>query len=138
MSASTTVAARAAALAPVLLSVLRIMLGLLLLQHGMQKMLGWPPSPRAMPEALSLIWFAGALELAGGVLIVLGLLTRPAAFVLAGLMAFAYFLAHAPRGFLPVANGGEAAILFCFGFLYLAAAGAGPWSLDALRAKRAV
>lgn len=128
------VAARAQ---PWLLSILRIMGALLLLQHGLQKMIGWPPSPRPMPELFSQIWFAGALELAGGALLLLGLWTRPVAFLLAGLMAFAYFLGHAPRGFLPVLNGGNLAILYCFTFLYLSAAGPGPISLDAIRARRA-
>ncbi len=120
---------------PWLLSVLRIMGGLLLLQHGLQKIIGWPPSPRPMPDFLSMYWFAGILELAGGALLVIGLFTRPVAFLLAGLMAFAYFLGHAPRGFLPVLNGGNLAILYCFVFLYLAAAGPGPLSLDARRTR---
>jgi putative oxidoreductase len=76
---------------------------------------------------------AGTLEIVGGVLLVLGLFTRPVAFILAGEMAFAYFMAHAPQSFFPIKNGGESAILFCFVFLYLAAAGAGAWSLDAAR-----
>jgi putative oxidoreductase len=79
---------------------------------------------------LSLSWTAGALELVGGALLALGLFTRPVAFILCGEMAFAYFLSHAPRGFFPVLNGGDAAILYCFVFLYLAFAGGGPWSLD--------
>ena len=118
--------------APRMLSVLRIMAGLLFMAHGMQKLLGFPPgSTRPMPELLTMLWFAGALELVGGALIVIGLLTRPVAFILAGEMAFAYFIGHAPRNFYPVNNGGDAAILYCFVFLYLAAAGPGPWSLDA-------
>ena len=76
---------------------------------------------------------AGIFELVGGALIVIGLFTRPVAFVLSGLMAFAYFMAHAPRGFYPLTNGGEAAVFYCFAFLYMAAAGAGPWSVDAQR-----
>ncbi|KQT19940.1 DoxX family protein [Methylobacterium sp. Leaf399] len=119
--------------APRLLSVLRIMTGLLFLQHGTQKILGFPPSERGMPALLSLSGTAGLLELVGGVLIVLGLFTRPVAFILSGQMAVAYFLAHAQRSFYPILNGGELAILFCFVFLYLAAAGPGPWSLDAQR-----
>ncbi|WP_207537228.1 DoxX family protein [Sabulicella rubraurantiaca] len=118
---------------PWLLSALRIMAALLLMQHGMQKILGWPPSPRPAPELLSQYWFAGILEFGGGALLALGLFTRPVAFVLAGLMAFAYFLGHAPRGFLPILNGGNLAILYCFVFLYLSAAGGGPLSLDAAR-----
>ncbi|KQP61740.1 DoxX family protein [Methylobacterium sp. Leaf108] len=119
--------------APRLLSVLRIMTGLLFLQHGTQKILGFPPSERGMPALLSLSGTAGLLELVGGVLIVLGLFTRPVAFILSGQMAVAYFLAHAQRSFYPILNGGELAILFCFVILYLAAAGPGPWSLDAQR-----
>ncbi|MCW8087644.1 DoxX family protein [Sabulicella glaciei] len=121
---------------PWLLSALRIMAALLLMQHGMQKILGWPPSGRPMPEFMTQYWFAGILELGGGALLAIGLFTRPVAFVLAGLMAFAYFLGHAPRGFLPILNGGNLAILFCFVFLYLSAAGGGPLSLDATARRR--
>ena len=121
---------------PWLLSALRIMAALLLMQHGMQKLLGWPPSPRPMPEFMSQYWFAGILELGGGALLAIGLFTRPVAFVLAGLMAFAYFLGHAPRGFLPILNGGNLAILYCFVFLYLSAAGGGPLSLDSATRRR--
>jgi putative oxidoreductase len=116
-----------------LLSVLRIMTGLLYLAHGTQKLLGFPASERGAPELLSLSGVSGMLELVGGVLIVLGLFTRPVAFVLSGHMAFAYFIAHAPRDFYPVNNGGDASILFCFVFLYLVAAGPGVWSVDAAR-----
>ncbi|WP_375408399.1 DoxX family protein [uncultured Methylobacterium sp.] len=121
--------------APRLLSVLRIMTGLLFLAHGTQKLFGFPPRSGGgnAPELISMIGAAGILELVGGVLIVLGLFTRPTAFILSGQMAFAYFIAHAPRNVFPSLNGGDAAILFCFIFLYLAAAGAGPWSLDAQR-----
>jgi putative oxidoreductase len=123
---------------PRLLSVLRIMSALLFLAHGTQKILGFPPMAggRPMPDILTLSWTAGVLELVGGGLLALGLFTRPVAFVLAGEMAFAYFIGHAPRSFFPVLNGGDAAILYCFVFLYLAAAGPGPWSLDAMRAGR--
>jgi putative oxidoreductase len=85
----------------------------------------------------TLLWFAGAIELLGSVLLLTGLFTRPVALLMSGEMAFAYFLSHAPRGFFPILNGGDAAILYCFVFLYLAFAGAGPWSLDALWRKRA-
>jgi putative oxidoreductase len=124
--------------APRLLSVLRIMSALLFLSHGTQKILGFPPMAggRPLPEAFTMSWSAGVLELVGGVLLALGLFTRPVAFVLSGEMAFAYFIGHAPRGFFPALNGGDAAILFCFVFLYLAAAGPGPWSLDAMRTGR--
>jgi len=115
---------------PRLLSVLRIATGFLFIEHGTQKWLAFP-MPRANPtEFWSLGGAAGLLELFGGLLILLGLFTRPIAFVLSGLMAFAYFLAHAPRGFWPILNGGELAALYSFLFLYLAAAGGGPWSLD--------
>ncbi len=122
-----------AAWAPRVLSVLRIVSALIFMAHGTQKILGFPPSDKPMPDLLSLSGIAGVLELFGGALLVLGLFTRPVAFVLSGLMASAYFIAHAPRSFYPVLNGGDAAILYCFVFLYLVFAGGGPWSLDALR-----
>ena len=125
--------------APTLLSVLRIVAALLLMQHGFQKLFGWfggmgPDGGTAMPITLPFI--AGVLELAGGALVALGLFTRPVAFLLAGEMAIAYFMAHAPRSFFPIENGGEPTVLFCFVFLYLVFAGAGPWSLDAMMRKR--
>jgi putative oxidoreductase len=116
------------------LSVVRIVVGLLFLEHGTAKFLGFPATQRA-PEALSMSGVGGLLELIGGALIVLGLFTRPVAFLLCGEMAVAYFYAHFPRNFFPVINGGDAAILYCFVFLYLMFAGAGPWSLDALLAR---
>ncbi len=118
--------------APRVLSILRIVAALLFFEHGTTKLLGFPPSDHS-PEVLSLPWIAGALELVGGALLIVGLFTRPVAFILSGEMAFAYWMAHAPRSAFPVVNGGDAAILYCFLFLYLAAAGGGPWSLDALR-----
>jgi putative oxidoreductase len=121
-----------------LLSILRIISALLFMAHGTSKLLGWPPTEMfaTPPEPMTLIWFAGVLEVVGGALLTLGLFTRPVAFVLSGLMAFAYFIGHASQAFWPVQNGGDAAILFCFIFLYIAAAGGGPWSLDsALRKK---
>ena len=117
--------------APALHSVLRVVAGLLFLEHGTGKLLGFPaglPFIDKMPAGM--LYFTGTIELVGGVLIVLGLFTRPAAFVLSGYMAAAYFMAHFPMSFFPVLNGGDAAVLFCFVFLWLAAAGAGPWSLD--------
>jgi putative oxidoreductase len=109
------------------------MAGLLLLQYGFAKILGFPAVPQFAEVAVfSLTWFAGALELVFGALVVLGLFSRFAAFILSGEMAFAYFIAHAPQDFFPILNGGGFAILFCFVFLYLAAAGGGPWSLDRL------
>ena len=119
--------------APRLLSMLRIMAALLFMAHGTMKLLGFPDSGRPGPDLFSLMGLAGALEIVGGILLVLGLFTRPVAFILSGQMAVAYFMAHAPQAFVPAQNGGEAAVLFCFVFLYLAAAGPGPWSLDALR-----
>ena len=115
---------------PRLLSVLRMVAAFLFMAHGTQKWLAFPV-PRASPTELwSLSGVAGLLELVGGFLLLLGLFTRPVAFVLSGLMAFAYFIAHAPQGFWPIVNRGELAALYCFVFLYLAAAGGGPWSLD--------
>jgi putative oxidoreductase len=119
--------------APRLLSVLRIVAALIFMEHGTQKLLGFPPADNPGPALLSLLGLAGVLELAGGALLLLGLFTRPVAFVLSGMMAVAYWLAHAPQSFFPAVNGGDAAILFCFVFLYLATAGGGAWSLDNLR-----
>jgi putative oxidoreductase len=118
--------------APRFLSILRIVAALLFFEHGTTKLLGFPPSDHS-PEVLSLPWIAGALELVGGALLIVGLFTRPVALILSGEMAFAYWMAHAPRSPFPLVNGGDAAILYCFVFLYLAAAGGGPWSLDGLR-----
>jgi putative oxidoreductase len=122
--------------APKALSVLRIVTGLLFLEHGTQKLLSFPPSEHAFPPLFSLMGIQGALELVGGFLIVIGLLTRPVAFILAGDMAVAYFMAHAPKGFFPTQNGGQLAILFCFVFLYLVFAGGGEWNVDARIARR--
>ena len=121
-----------ARLAPYVLSILRIMAALLFLEHGLSRMFGFP-SPLLTPPLFSMYWFAGAIEFAGGILLTLGLFSRLSAFVMSGEMAFAYFLSHAPRNFFPALNGGDAAILYCFIFLYIAAAGPGPWSLDSRR-----
>jgi putative oxidoreductase len=121
--------------APRVLSILRIVAALLFFEHGTSKLLGFPPSEHSGPEFLSLSWVAGVLELVGGALLVVGLFTRLVAFVLSGEMAFAYWMAHAPNSAFPLANGGDAAILYCFVFLYIVFAGGGPWSLDALRKK---
>jgi putative oxidoreductase len=118
---------------PRLLGVLRIVTALLFMEHGAQKLLGFPPSDHGSPELFSLLGVAGILELAGGFFILIGLFTRPIAFVLAGEMAFAYWMAHAPKSIYPALNGGDAAILYCFIFLYLAAAGAGAFSVDESR-----
>jgi putative oxidoreductase len=126
-----------AAWAPRGLSVLRAVTGFLLLAHGTKKLLVFP-APRAGggTELLSLLGVAGMLELAGGVLLLVGLCTRPVAFVLSGFTAVAYFMAHAPRGFWPLLNGGELAALYAFVLLYLCFAGGGPWSVDALLRRR--
>jgi putative oxidoreductase len=116
-----------------LLSVLRIVSGLLFLQHGLMKMFSFPgPFARAVVTG-ELIWFAAIIEIIGGLMLVAGFYTRWAAFVCAGLMAAAYFIGHAGRGFYPILNGGSLAVLYCFVFLYIAAAGPGPWSMDAKR-----
>ena len=119
--------------APRILSVLRIMAGLLFMQHGAQKLLGFPTFPaNGAPAMGTLLWFGGVIELLGGFLIAIGLLTRPTAFVASGMTAVAYWMFHAGRGFFPILNAGELAALYSFAFLYLAAAGGGPWSVDAL------
>ncbi len=123
-------------LSPLMLSVLRIATALTFVSHGTAKMLGFPELGRAGPAMMSLPWIAGVFELLGGALLIVGLFTRPVAFVLSGLMAFAYFIGHFPRGIAPIGNGGEAAYLFCFVFLYIAVAGGGPIGLDALRGGR--
>jgi putative oxidoreductase len=119
--------------APYLLSVLRIVAAFLFMQFGTGKLFAFPAAimPGGGTAAFgTLPWFAGFLESFGGVFLLLGLFTRPVAFILSGEMAFAYFIGHAPQGFWPVLNQGHPAILFCFLFLYLSAAGPGPWSLD--------
>ena len=117
--------------APRVLSILRFVGGLTFMSHGIAKLFKYPPLPAfAKLELMSLLGVAGCLEVVGGALLIVGLFTRPVAFILSGMMAVAYFMAHAPRGFHPLVNGGEAAILFCFIFLYIAAAGGGAWSLD--------
>lgn len=124
--------ALAHAWSPRALSVLRIVTAFLFMTHGTSKLLNLP-ALRALPAPWTLAWTAGLLELVGGVLLLVGLFSRTTAFILSGEMAFAYFLAHAPRAFLPIENRGESAVLYCFVFLYLWLAGPGPWSLDALR-----
>ena len=119
-----------------LLGIVRIVVALIFIEHGTQKLFGFPPSGRPMSiELFSLIGLAAVLEAFGGLLLLLGAVTRPVAFILAGEMAFAYFMSHAPRSFFPVLNGGDAAILYCFVFLYLSAAGSGAWGVDALRSR---
>jgi putative oxidoreductase len=113
------------------LSLLRIISALIFFAHGTQKLLGFPATEK-MPAMFTLSWTAGVLELVGGFLLIIGLFSRPVAFVLSGLMAFAYWMAHAPPSPFPVLNGGDAAILYCFIFLYIVFAGPGRWSVDAL------
>ena len=119
--------------APRLLGILRIVAAILFIEHGTQKLFGIPEATRGMPEPFTLLWVAAVLEVFGGLLILLGLFTRPVAFILSGQMAVAYWMAHAPSSIYPALNGGDAAILFCFIFLYLVAAGPGAFSIDRAR-----
>ena len=123
---------------PQMLAILRIVTGLLFLEHGLIKLAGFPPGGKpGLQEVGSFLWIAGVIELVTSVLVTLGLFTRIAAFVAAGEMAIAYWMVHAKMGFYPAVNMGEGAILFCFVFLYLAAAGPGAWSIDAARTRHA-
>lgn len=125
---------------PRALSVLRIIQGFLFLWHGSQKLFAFPPPPPQMQgEANAFMIFAGILEFGGGILILIGLFTRWTAFILCGMMAVAYWMAHGTsgKGFLPLMNGGELAVIYCFVFLYLFFAGGGPWSVDSLLKKNA-
>lgn len=115
---------------PRVLSLLRIVVALLFMQHGSQKLFGIPASQQASAPLLSLMGVAGVLEFFGGLFILIGLFTRPVAFILSGQMAVAYFMAHAPNGLLPILNRGELAVVYCFVFLYLSVAGGGSWSVD--------
>jgi putative oxidoreductase len=122
-----------AAWTPRALSVLRIITGLMIIQHGMAKIIGFPADPSvANFQPASLLAIAGVIELIGAALLILGLWTRPAAFILAGEMGVGYFIAHASKSFFPLLNGGTLAIMYCFTCLYLSTAGAGPWNLDAI------
>jgi putative oxidoreductase len=120
---------RLSAYAPQALAVLRIVAALLFLAHGTQKLMGFPAAEFA-PPAFSIFWFAGVIEIITGIMIGIGFFTRPDAFIASGTMAFAYWMAHFPADFFPVNNGGDAAILFCFFFLYLVFAGPGAWSVN--------
>ncbi len=124
-----------ATLQPYFLSILRIVSALIFLLHGTQKLLGMPPTERVV-ELWSLPWFAGVIEIVCGLALIVGFQTRAAAFLASGTMAFAYWMAHAPRDLFPTNNGGDAAILYCFVFLYLVFAGGGPWSVDAVLRSR--
>ena len=122
---------------PRLLSVLRIVAALLFMEHGLMKLFHFPAAQPGAPDPLPALLMAAAwIEVIGGALLALGLFTRPVAFLCAGEMAVAYFIGHATQGFWPALNGGDAAILFCFAFLYISAAGGGAWSVDAIRAGR--
>jgi putative oxidoreductase len=123
---------RLASLAPYFLALLRVIAALLFLSHGTMKLLGFPASD-FQPPLFSLFGLAGAIEIVAGVLIIIGLFTRVAAFIASGQMAVAYFMAHAPQAFVPAQNGGEAAVLFCFVFLYLVFAGPGAFAIDNAR-----
>jgi putative oxidoreductase len=117
-----------------ILGATRILFGIMMACHGAQKIFGlFGGVPPGAPPLI--IWVAGSIELVGGALIAIGLFTRPAAFLVSGLMAFAYFMGHAPKGFLPIVNEGELAIIYCWFALYLAAAGPGAWSLDGMRGR---
>ena len=129
MPAPTLLTARA----PIALSILRIIAGLIFLEHGTQKFLSFPGGDHAAVALDNMGAYAGIIETVAGLLVALGLFTRSAAFIASGTMAVAYWMVHAPQNFFPVNNGGDAAILYCFVFLYLFFAGPGPWSLDAAR-----
>jgi putative oxidoreductase len=118
---------------PYVLSILRIIVALLLLEHGLQKYFGFPS---AGPPMTSLLYVQGLIEIVGGILLLVGAYTRVVAFILSGDMAAAYFMAHFPRSFFPAVNGGDAAVLFCFVFFYLVFAGGGPWSVDRVGLKQ--
>ena len=125
--------------APRMLSVFRIVVALLYLQHPLAKFFAFPHvAAFDNLQRFSLIWVAGVVELIGSPLLLIGLFTRPVAFVLSGEMAVAYFMVRPPRGFFPLLNGGESEVFYCFAFLYLAFAGAGPWSVDQLWRRRSL
>ena len=111
---------------------MRVVVGFLFMWHGMSKLLGIPTAPPPGAPAF-IIWVAGSIELAGGILVMIGLFTRPAAFLCSGLMAFAYWMGHGTKALLPIQNQGELAVLYCFVFLYIWARGAGTWAVDAAR-----
>jgi putative oxidoreductase len=120
-------------LAPTVLSIVRIVVGLIFLEHATQKLFGFPaPPPNGLPAAMTLLWYAAIIEIVCAPFVIVGLFTRLAAFILSGEMAVAYWYAHFPRGMYPLLNNGDAAILYCFVFLYLAVAGGGPLALDAV------
>jgi putative oxidoreductase len=116
---------------PQIYAILRLITGLMFALHGTQKLLHWPPSEHIPSTLPPIMMVAGAIELVGGLLIAIGFLTKFAAFIASGEMAVAYFMGHASKGFLPIVNQGELAVVYCFLFLYFAAAGSGIWSVDA-------
>jgi putative oxidoreductase len=121
---------------PRILSILRIIVGLLFMEHGLSKYFGFPaPGPAAF-QMFGILGLAGAIEMVAGALVAIGLFTRVAAFIASGEMAFAYFMVHFPKSFFPLVNGGDGAVLYCFIFLFLALEGGGPWSIDAARSRR--
>jgi putative oxidoreductase len=120
---------------PRMLSILRIMVALLFIEHGTQKFFGFPPPANPGPPLSLLYTIQATLEFVGGILLLIGFFTRPVAFILSGDMAVAYFMSHAPRSFFPILNGGDAAILYCFVFLAIFVAGPGEWSVDAYRGR---
>jgi putative oxidoreductase len=121
---------------PQMLAIFRVVVALLFLQHALIKLFGFPPEGQpGVQQVGTLLWIGGAIELVTSLLVLVGLWTRLAAFVAAGEMAVAYFMFHSPQNFYPAINMGEAAILFCFAFLYLASAGPGPWSIDGARTR---
>jgi putative oxidoreductase len=125
---------RIEALTPYVLSIVRIVVALLFFEHGLSKMVGFPTGEAR--ELFTLSWWSGAIEFVTGAFLAVGLFSRSMAFIASGEMAFAYFIAHAPQSFFPIVNRGEGSILYCFIFLYIAFAGGGPWSVDALLRKR--
>lgn len=129
-AASATTPAKLSSLAPYALGILRIVVALLFIEHGTQKLLGFPAGQMGTPPFLSLFWIGGFIEIVGGFLVLLGFFTRSAAFILSGQMAVAYWMFHAPNSFFPVNNGGDAAILYCFVFVYLVFAGPGAFALQ--------
>lgn len=136
-----SLAAKWSSWAPYLYSLLRIVAGFLLIPAGTMKLFAFPagmPPDGSTATMMSQIWIGGVLELVGGVLLLVGLFTRPVAFILSGMLAVAYFQFHAPGGFWPTLNGGAPAVLYCFVLLYFSAAGGGPWSLDAMRGREPI
>lgn len=135
---TTNLEARLTSISPAVVSLFRIVFGLLYTIHGASKLFAWPvdSGSGAAPVGTWPYWYAGVIEVVLGLLIMTGLFTRIAAFIASGEMAFAYFTQHQPKGLLPLENGGEPAVLFCFGFLLLAAIGGGAYALDSARAKR--